>query len=101
MGNMRKEQHMPFTMGPWEVIGEKTGNDNFHDSIYAGGFKGLLIARCNQNGEYPDDSNLISAAPDLLEALEEIMKHPTGYMEPYMIDGRDRAIAALKKARGE
>lgn len=29
------------------------GSDNFHTSIYESDYNGLLIARCNQNGNYP------------------------------------------------
>jgi hypothetical protein len=36
----------------WEAVDEK-GNDNFATSIYEEGHKGLLVARCNQNGQYP------------------------------------------------
>lgn len=31
----------------------EVGNDNFKTSIYEDDDKGLLIARCNQNGRYP------------------------------------------------
>lgn len=57
------------TPGPWEAIAEKD-DGNFAHSIYTQGYKGLLIARCNQNGNYNADACLIAAAPDLLEALE-------------------------------
>lgn len=36
----------------WEAIDEE-GSDNFATSIYEEGYKGLLVARCNQNGNYP------------------------------------------------
>lgn len=36
----------------WYAVDE-IGNDNFATSIYESGHKGLLIARCNQNGQYP------------------------------------------------
>jgi len=39
--------------GAWfEAVAEQ-GNDNFATSIYEADYKGLLIARCNQNGAYP------------------------------------------------
>lgn len=37
---------------PWYAVDE-VGNDNFATSIYEQGHKGLLVARCNQNGQYP------------------------------------------------
>lgn len=36
----------------WYAIDEKA-NDNFATSIYEAGDKGVLVARCNQNGSYP------------------------------------------------
>ncbi len=36
----------------WYAVDE-VGNDNFATSIYETGDKGLLVARCNQNGQYP------------------------------------------------
>ena len=36
----------------WIAVDE-VGNDNFATSIYESGYKGLLVARCNQNGQYP------------------------------------------------
>jgi hypothetical protein len=36
----------------WYAVDER-GNDNFATSIYEAGDKGLLVARCNQNGQYP------------------------------------------------
>ncbi len=45
--------HDPIRAGNFEAVYERTGNDNFHTSIYERDHKGLLIARCNQNGQYP------------------------------------------------
>jgi hypothetical protein len=36
----------------WIAVDE-VGNDNFATSIYENDYHGLLIARCNQNGQYP------------------------------------------------
>lgn len=36
----------------WVAVDEQ-GNDNFATSIYENDYDGLLIARCNQNGNYP------------------------------------------------
>jgi len=43
---------------------ERTDNDNFHTSIYEDHYKGLLVARCNQNGRYP------LQAPAIIRGLE-------------------------------
>lgn len=50
------------TPGPWEAINEGTSLDNFATSIYGEGYKGLLIARCNQNGAHWNDAAFIVAA---------------------------------------
>lgn len=54
----------------WEAIPEKTERDNFSTSIYAEGWKGLLIARCDQNGERPWLADLIVSAPKLKSELD-------------------------------
>lgn len=39
-------------------------------------------------------------SPKLLRVLEKILKHPTGYMEPYMMDERAQAEAAIAEEIG-
>ena len=43
---------MTMTEPRWIAVDE-IGNDNFATSIYEAGYDGLLVARCNQNGQYP------------------------------------------------
>lgn len=50
-------------MVKWVAINE-IGNDNFATSIYEDEHKGLLVARCNQNGQYPEQ------AAQIIKALE-------------------------------
>lgn len=45
----------------WIYLNE-VGNDNFATSIYENDYKGLLVARCNQNGQYPEQAALIIKA---------------------------------------
>jgi len=49
----------PIILGNFEAVHELTENDNFHTSIYESDYKGLLIARCNQNGKYPHQAMAI------------------------------------------
>lgn len=87
--------------GPWEAIAE-AGDENFKHSIYGEGFKGLLIARCNQNGRYDEHAALIAAAPDLLEACRCALGHLTGNMDGDMDlgDPVEKLRAAISKAEG-
>jgi hypothetical protein len=45
----------------WIAVDE-VGNDNFATSIYESDYTGLLVARCNQNGQYPEQAALIIRA---------------------------------------
>lgn len=49
-------------MGKWIAINETTERDNFATSIYEDEHKGLLVARCNQNGAYPEQAAMIIKA---------------------------------------
>lgn len=54
------------TPGPWSFVAETDASNMLH-SVYGadeGGDGGLLVARCDQNGEHTDDVRLIAAAPD-------------------------------------
>ena len=82
------------TEGPWEAIPEE-GGENFAHSIYGEGYKGLLIARCNQNGAHDADAYLIAAAPDLLAVVKDWLEE-NGTFE----DWHGRAVAAVAKAEG-
>lgn len=39
--------------GNFEAVDERSDHDNFRTGIYEREYDGLLIARCNQNGNYP------------------------------------------------
>ena len=98
---MSKPEHTP---GPWRV--EK------HDA--ARGFSIQALPKCNPNGSWhsfihglsEEDAQLIAAAPDLLEALDEVVD--SGQL--VCCDGEDCVVHgplisqvkdALAKARGE
>lgn len=84
-----------------------------------GGFEGLQIADCSQNmvalsadgSEEESNGLLMAAAPDLLLALEMIVKNAQpqqaktkeGLTITYDLDGAwyDKARAAIAKAKGE
>lgn len=50
------------TQPKWHAVTEHSSHDNFHTSIYEEGWKGLLVARCNQNGEHPGQAEALLQA---------------------------------------
>ena len=58
----------------WMAIDE-VGNDNFATSIYENDWKGLLVARCNQNGQYPEQAALIIRALEFANVVS-LFPHP-------------------------
>jgi len=57
----------------WEAHPETTENDNFATSIYSPGYEGVLVARCNQNGRYPEHVAMILNATEAKSAGAEII----------------------------
>lgn len=87
------------TPGPWEVscsvqvVGASPGNRCIVAQPFTDGTQGPVIAMEAQIA----NANLIAAAPDLLEALEELMKH-----YPYKTSIiASNALFAIAKARGQ
>ena len=48
----------------WEAHPETTDRDNFATSIYSPGYDGVLVARCNQNGQHPEHVAMILKATE-------------------------------------
>ena len=46
-------------MEPRWIVVDEIGDDNFATSIYENNYKGLLVCRCNQNGQYPWQASAI------------------------------------------
>lgn len=93
---MTQSQHTP---GPWIVQGDTYVTVN-----------SLIIAHCKQAGnttleEAQANARLIAAAPELLEALEDLIgyaEHRFGDNDYYKNHGcMNKARAAIAKARGE
>jgi hypothetical protein len=97
---------MNYTPGPWKVSEYPTrqGRCNITNSGGVGEVP-LEIAEAYPMGEYWDDetkanARLIASAPELLEALEQLVEHVHGtyaYSEPHM----EKARVAIAKATGE
>ncbi len=111
---MSGERHTP---GPWQVDDEMPPNtagvfvrvhgDPFgHDMGIPIAAPILTPAYRASAGERRANARLIAAAPDLLAALQELLKHAgIADADPSDIDGEDhvresRARAAIKKATG-
>lgn len=81
------------TPGPWTVGGDNVVYDEKHrDPICDTSFRCDEVSSAN--------SKLIAAAPDLLEALEEIMSSYDPY-EPICEENAQLARKAIARARGE
>ncbi|MHB1419526.1 MAG: hypothetical protein ACYCX4_08020 [Bacillota bacterium] len=97
-----------FTPGPWKL-------DKFYKANIAEGFSkviagvhnGKVVADWPQGTntspqEHHSNANLIAAAPDMYEALEELFNLLEEYQPNWYLNGHyKRALAALQKARGE
>lgn len=87
------------TPGPWLSRGK---SDSVHESSDTHPYGCQIFRFADDQGPSDDDLNLILSAPDLLEALEEILD---GYL--YGCDMKTKrenikkANAAIARARGE
>lgn len=86
-----------WTSGPWVVQDETLYGTDFGYTVPL-----MDLSFYAENERYEDDANLISAAPDLYEALEDAvdaLKYGSDYSESNWVVLT--ANAALAKARGE
>lgn len=79
------------TPGPWRNV---IGYDDSNTVIAGEGYNLECVALIKSRPSCQADACLIAAAPDLLEALEELV-------EGDEIDSCSRASAAIAKAKGE
>jgi hypothetical protein len=81
------------TPGPWvQRKGELKGSDGNNVCVW-----GLGLAHCSRDAVAEANARLIAAAPDLLEALKEIVQRN----EIQHWFNLDQARAAIAKAEGE
>lgn len=102
--------HLTHTPGPWIPRRYK---DHHGFSIYASGVDFGCIAERWETSPSPEreaemraNGDLLSAAPQLLEALEELARQPecknaTYNGNPFMATAQNKARAALAKAKGQ
>jgi hypothetical protein len=93
---------MSHTPGPWHIETEQ-GWHRIYANHHIPQIALCPIGPVANNGDDIDNAQLIAAAPDLLEALQAIMKHP--HVRAYLpYDPTDPvflgAVEAIKKATG-
>lgn len=83
-----------YTGGPWEPEGfeQISGSGNFYGGLVIGD-DDVIVAQCVM----PHNVSLIAAAPDLLEALQDLFD--CDMERVLMSDGKDDQIKAISKAR--
>ena len=94
-----------FTPGPWATHFVGHGESSYADILQASDTN-VVIATCGPVDEELANSNLIAAAPDLHDALEEAIQvigaiGGPAYSEEQRATVCRQAVAALAKARGE
>jgi len=85
------------TAGPWEaVIVEMITDGKPFGHVYGADGEAIVYVTLREP-EVAANTNLIAAAPELLEALEELFDDPG---KIHSIGWTDKAAAAIAKARG-
>lgn len=85
------------TKGPWKLISWQVIQGEGYVVISEAKDSATIVAACIDE---PEDASLIAAAPDLLEALQEVLYELSTAREAH--DGTIRqADAAIAKALGE
>lgn len=90
-----------FTPGPWFAVADK-GQTIIRTSRSSAAFSPLAIVKGDKRDTLKDqeaNARLIAAAPDLLEALSEIVNEGGKFVMTQ--DTHRKARAAIAKARGE
>lgn len=99
------------TQGPWIVRKHNDGHRIWHEP--GDGLRSLIVPIINDfdiceehGGDSLSNAALIASAPDLLAALEAIMADYEAWQKgdienPMAMVNEEKAIAAIKQARGE
>jgi len=107
-GNAAMQTNTKHTPGPWRTI-PLAGNFDSHVGAFgiaygrAGNRLAIVDGEGNSSAHNAANARVIAAAPDLLEALEAMMKlrNPRYLTDTERADIINAAVAAIAKARGE
>lgn len=91
---------MKHTPGPWYIEGDRLkGNRDIPTFAIVHG----VASTPEHIDQHKRNMNLIIAAPELLQALEEILQHigTLRVTQPKKIEAFNKAEKAIKKAKGE
>lgn len=86
------------TPGPWINLGN--GDIVAQSENYCGGEKDIASVFLTSNDEDEANANLIAAAPELLEALKDMLDGHEDACTGYGEGAADKARAAIAKATG-
>jgi len=89
---------MTHTQGPWSYIGN--GDVVAKSDKYCGGEKDIASVFLTVNDEDEANARLIAAAPELLEALKDMLDGHEDACTGYGEGAADKARAAIAKATG-
>jgi len=99
---MTKRTHTP---GPWTRDGSLiVAPSNGHaDIVYEGGLAAAIVCACEHTDgdRWATDTDLITAAPELLVALEDLVRAVDLSQNDMGIDVTREAHAAIAKAKGD
>lgn len=84
------------SLGPWTAVDKRPHSDGF--SVFSNDQYIAFVGDSDGATNYKDNANLIAAAPELLEALQDAL--------PWLNSGLSggshaKAVAAIKKALGQ
>ncbi len=90
------------TPGPWQVVAELRDTDEIICDMLNNGY--VAITQGQKLANWRDDAALIAAAPELLEALEQVCRiwdhHCDAHGDGTPSEAHARVRAAIAKARG-
>jgi len=89
---------MEYTKGEWKVAHEYNVAVGNRGVASCGGYTSNMSDADKITQENIANAHLISASPDMYEALKEILPENTGYMESMSWESYNKAIKQIRQA---